>query len=311
MCCSGEGHMALGSGDDKAGKEFSGFRGSMGPANGSTEGIKRSAAYLSAYMNQEEDWSFRENSIRDVTDCGREDAIGALVKALGTAFKRAHASPQGAVSTARGDVDGPKLPLSDPSDPVMELMKKLRAIRNAWTSTSTSSDPAAAIGVLRQLEGLPVDVECLKKTKIALELNHDFWKLHAGSDARERAASLVRKWKVMYRAGQGKGGPSEQRLRIAATDLESAVMYHFRRDRGDEKVAKNTYARKHDTNHFQGALSHQKLTQEVINLLEKEPKLAVAQLEGHEKATDIVKKAGKALQMRDLIRGTKRPHSQI
>eukprot|EP00746_Dinoflagellata_sp_MGD_P016330 gnl/MRDRNA2_/MRDRNA2_136800_c0_seq1.p1 gnl/MRDRNA2_/MRDRNA2_136800_c0~~gnl/MRDRNA2_/MRDRNA2_136800_c0_seq1.p1 ORF type:complete len:302 (+),score=65.63 gnl/MRDRNA2_/MRDRNA2_136800_c0_seq1:68-907(+) len=278
----------------------------MGPANSEESSIKSQASFLASYMNfmtAEEDLSFKESSVKDVTDGGREDAIEALMKAISTAVKRVTANPTASIK------DGATLPIADPTQEVLELVTKLRAVRHAKHDLK---DPAASVGILRKLESLPIDVECLKRTKVALEFNNDFWKHHEDSTTRERVASLVRRWKGMYRAVQGKGTSlSEQRLKVLATDLEAAIMYHFRRDRGDEKVTKNWYARKHDLNHFQTQSGHRSLTQEVICLLEREPRHAVGHLEGSEKAVDIVTKAGKNLQLRDTLRGAKRSHAQI
>mmetsp|Transcript_59670 Transcript_59670/g.194685 ORF Transcript_59670/g.194685 Transcript_59670/m.194685 type:complete len:146 (-) Transcript_59670:101-538(-) len=74
-----------------------------------------------------------------------------------------------------------------------------------------------------------MDSKVLKRTKVALELNSDFWKKSDAPEVRQMVSVLVKEWKNMYRGEQGTAAASKPRvfsqrtLRNAATDLEESA----------------------------------------------------------------------------------------
>jgi len=192
-------------------------------------------------FNAEPDLSFKESSVKDVSDKGRERAAARLQEALEASLQRApspprkkhkvasahSSSPQAAVAAHFGEL---AIPDSEVRAEVTELLSQLREIRE------TRANRALSVDILRQLELKEVSVKCLKTTKIAVELNQPYWRGGmVTEEVRERATSLVRKWRAMYRAEAGTSDAVSEaankqtlsrRCRNVAMDLEEASYAH-------------------------------------------------------------------------------------
>jgi len=176
----------------------------------------------------EDDLTFRESSVKDVTDRGRSQGAGQLQKALEHAMSAAPPKPAPSAQ--------PAAPAQTPEEKQREaelqrgVRELLLALRRSWQEGESAKRTAAAMTVLRQLSGLKVSVACLKATRIAAELNQPCWK---GSDVapevRGLATSLVRDWRAMYRAQEGGSAPAlspavlARKCRTVSMDLEECA----------------------------------------------------------------------------------------
>jgi len=107
---------------------------------------------------------------------------------------------------------------------VETLLRQLVGLRDV---TGSGRD-AAALDALRQLATLPISVHCLKKTKVALELNRPCWRQSQATEIRNTVASVVRRWRTMFKVetGMADGVSSNshaRRCRNLSMDLEEAA----------------------------------------------------------------------------------------
>eukprot|EP00747_Dinoflagellata_sp_TGD_P167355 gnl/TRDRNA2_/TRDRNA2_191598_c0_seq1.p1 gnl/TRDRNA2_/TRDRNA2_191598_c0~~gnl/TRDRNA2_/TRDRNA2_191598_c0_seq1.p1 ORF type:complete len:680 (+),score=117.52 gnl/TRDRNA2_/TRDRNA2_191598_c0_seq1:141-2180(+) len=173
-----------------------------------------------------EDCSFEESSMQDVTDNMRMKAVSKLCLVIEEALRKS--PPPTSTGAALGAL---ALPKAHVQEEVCAILQQLQMIRQAGVIGHADT----AVDALRELELLPVSVSCLKTTKIAAELNHPSWRdTTVPPEARERAASLVRRWRVMFRAeGEGNLADSTHELtrksRNVARDLEESCYDHSQR----------------------------------------------------------------------------------
>lgn len=176
-------------------------------------------------MFAEEDLTFVEGSVKDVTDRGRAMATQKMQRALELAI-----GESSLVETPPkvGAFKGPEA--SEVRHEVRKLLRVLQSCRAGKEGQGEERDELA-LQVVRQLEELPVDVACLKATKVAAELNHQDFRSDSvfPREVRERTAALVKRWRVMYKgvevaAGRRRPDASESRkAKHTATDLEEAA----------------------------------------------------------------------------------------
>lgn len=157
--------------------------------------------------NPADEFSFKESSVKDVTDRGRTQAAGHLKLALEESLKKGASSKKRKSPAVGGD--NPELPCKDSSQveseirgEVKEICRHLKRLREVGGSGASAC--ANATDLIMQLECLPVSVSCLKSTKVAVELNLPYWKSsEAPAAVRGQAKALVRRWRTMYRAEEG------------------------------------------------------------------------------------------------------------
>ena len=148
----------------------------------------------------EPDFTFSESTVKDVSDNGRMRAAAKIQEVLQQVIQTQTAPKTVAISGSAsfGDVE---LPDAEVRGDVKKLLRRLEGVRLGGIS---ATDTEEVVDALRQLEQLPITVTCLKATKIAIELNQPCWKNFGPSgEVRERASSLVRRWRTMYRAEGG------------------------------------------------------------------------------------------------------------
>lgn len=220
--------------------------------------IEFQAKFISNFVaSREDDLTFNERTVRDVSDRGRGKVVNDFMKGLATAFKKAQANRKAEQSAARAAAAAAGQPSSRVIQDVQVQLEALRGIR----ARSETADEASARPPLDQLALLPMDALTLKKTKVAAELNQDYWKLRAAPEVQRLVTSLIHKWRAIYRREED--GPSERTLRNSAVDLEEVA----------HSLAPRTQA-------------YGQLVEAVIRRLS--PELSLKILEGSESAKDIV-----------------------
>ncbi|CAK0810307.1 unnamed protein product [Prorocentrum cordatum] len=203
-----------------------------------------------------EDLTFREASVQDVSDRGREKAAARLKGAFQEVFPRPP-SPERAPAAkrprhapaARGEADDPRLE-AEVRHAVSDIVTHLRLLRKEGSGRPDRGRDEMLLRAMRQLESLPVSVRCLKATKVALELNDPCWRTGAFSaEVRELAAGLVRGWRAMFKAENPSARSSSGASRMSeaawavkcqnvSMDLEGAIYgLQQRSDRYHELVA--------------------------------------------------------------------------
>ncbi|CAK9105192.1 unnamed protein product [Durusdinium trenchii] len=181
--------------------------------------------------NQEDDLSFKTNSVKEVTDHGRSEAIARLQSVLAESpapvkKRKADEIENGANEDDRKIVEALNEAEADLRKNVRTLLAPLKELEKV---AGRSESDAAALAIFRQLRQLNVTVECLKATKIAAELNKPCWRgSQAAPRVRSAATNLIKGWRSMYRAETGKkDGALEasraRQVRIQAVDLEEKV----------------------------------------------------------------------------------------
>jgi len=221
----------------KANNEGAGECGGFRPQVVEGKDFKYALAAIKA-CNREEDFTFRESTVKDVTDKGRQKAATSLQEALEDALQRAPPPPEKEKATAlkcvspgsgADSLSSMAMSGSEIRQEVRSLLKVLqRHHLDGASAGPKEKHDAAVVDALRQLEQLPIDVTCLKSTKIAVELNQKCWQDNQVSEeVRERSAGLVRRWRSMYRA-QGHGlrdssAASTRRARNVSMELEENV----------------------------------------------------------------------------------------
>lgn len=254
--------------------------------------------------NKEEEHAFKENSVKDISDNGR--AIGAarlqevLEHVLRIAAKQG-ALPihdrQAGANISGGMVAGPlgsfEIPEAEVRQEVRVLLQKMRSLRE---DGSLASQAAAMLDIVRQLEHLPISVACLKSTRIAAELNQPCWRgEEASSEVRDRAASLVRRWRTMYRAEDTAAGGSSSSSSAGNGASKASVASHSRRCRNLamdlEESAYGTSQRRH---------GYSMVIEGICELLRRDSQAAQGLLSGSWTCKDFVKRANEAVRRREV-----------
>lgn len=245
----------------------------------------------------EDDLTFREGSVKDVTDRGRTQAASKLESALKQAASAAgrrrsehkpavkrKAEQLGPAAGASSSSSSSSLSAHDKAEEievrreVRVLLERLRGYRAGHQSEFV------AVDALRLLEQIPVTVACLKATKVAAELNLPSWRVEgAPAELRARASSLVRRWRVMYKADED-GGDAAQALppamvarvsRIVSMDLEETAFTHKQR-----------------------TALYAEIVEAICALLEREPTSAVSLLTGSTTTKDFVGRVAESVTVR-------------
>ncbi|OLQ10445.1 hypothetical protein AK812_SmicGene5847 [Symbiodinium microadriaticum] len=109
---------------------------------------------------------------------------------------------------------------------VLALLTPLRDLEQVAGQPESDT---AVLAIFRQLRRLNITTDCLKATRVALELNKPCWRgSKAAAPVRDAATSLIKSWRNMYRAEHGQSSESEEaararQLRLLAVDLEDKV----------------------------------------------------------------------------------------
>nr|ABI14322.1 unknown [Pfiesteria piscicida] len=204
---------------------------SQQPTLDSTKPVERQAKSLTAFFAQEDDLTFKESSVKNISDRGRTRVIDALVEALGVAAAAGEADARRKQRAAAAASESAPAVSAAPQSPpwVLEEVKTLLRSLLHIRTRGRAADILSAANPLTQLAALPIDSNVLKRTKVALELNNDFWKKSDVPEIKNMVAVLVREWKNMFRNEKGAAAARKPRvfsarvLRNAATDLEESV----------------------------------------------------------------------------------------
>jgi len=207
-------------------------------------GFKQQIGALKNSCDAEVDLTFKESTVKDVSDSVRAKSAAKLQEMLAGALKQPPSSKRkasiafngvsasvgaGAAGSSHG---GFELPEPELRLEVKGLVQQLQRLRQDPNCEARS---AAVIDILQQLEQLPITVSCLKATKIGAELNEPCWRTTDNSkEVKGRAAALVRRWRSMYRAENGNtDGVSvaahERRCRNLSMDLEESAYSQVQR----------------------------------------------------------------------------------
>lgn len=177
--------------------------------------------------NPVEDLTFKESSVKDVSDAGRGQGAAKIQRVL-TEVSSALAQPASKRQKTNHGISPQELEVCQE---VCALMQQLQHFRNEGASSVQSK---AVVDVLLLLKTLPINVACLKKTKIAAELNQPFWRGESiSADVQKFASFLVRTWRNMYKAETEDAGPNGMSASILArtlkglsSDLEESIYGH-------------------------------------------------------------------------------------
>lgn len=184
-----------------------------------------------------DDLSFKENSVKCVTDRGRTEGALRLKTALQLAFTKCSAKES--QKPEKVPSDAKKAPIdveeSHTRHEVQKLMRHLQSLEKAGPGAKRDQQ---ALDVLNELKRLPISVGCLKATKVPAELNKPCWKSSQVSEAvREKAALLVHSWRTLYRCqapGSLEGVSAAflpKRAQLLAVELEETIHGQFPRTR--------------------------------------------------------------------------------
>mmetsp|Transcript_93006 Transcript_93006/g.259112 ORF Transcript_93006/g.259112 Transcript_93006/m.259112 type:complete len:275 (+) Transcript_93006:89-913(+) len=178
--------------------------------------------------NAQDDLTFKSNSVKDVSDRGREEGAARLQKALEIALSSdpARASRKRALPAPTSSAE--QLEEVEVRREVRALLTTLQRLREDGPHAKRDE---SAMGVLRQLGDLNVSVACLKATRIAAELNQPSWRgSEVSAEVRQYAAALVKEWRAMYRAETGSLGDEtlspaarSRKCRNLSMDLEACT----------------------------------------------------------------------------------------
>jgi len=190
-----------------------------------------------AACNPDDDLSFKENSVKNITDRGRAEGIARLQRALEESVENAprqrppkrkavEEDPDGLTEAAAANVAAAE---SQCRKDVRALLQPLRELEKVAGTTARNN---AVLDIFRQLRRLSMTVNVLKATKVAAELNKPCWKgTQAAPEVRQAASSIVRSWKTMYRSQSDQAGASDEisdarlskQCRSRSVDLEETV----------------------------------------------------------------------------------------
>mmetsp|Transcript_54662 Transcript_54662/g.159509 ORF Transcript_54662/g.159509 Transcript_54662/m.159509 type:complete len:276 (-) Transcript_54662:34-861(-) len=175
----------------------------------------------------QDDLTFRENSVKDVTDRGRQEGADRMQKALEIAWT-ATPPPKPPGQKALQMTPGPGE--AEEAEVRREVKVHLKTLQRLREEGPTSKRDASVMNVLRQLRDLNVSVACLKATKIAAELNQPCWRGNeVSAELRRYSSSLVKEWRTMYRVETGTPEPAmsaavrSRKSRRISMDLEESA----------------------------------------------------------------------------------------
>lgn len=226
--------------------------------------IESQARFIGNYGAAVDDLTFKESTVRQVTDRGRAKVVSELMQELATQGKKArvaHRADQAAILAQSAAAGEP------PSEAIQEVRAQLATLQGI-RARGKPADIVSARPPLDALSLLSIDAITLKKTKVAAELNQDYWKVRSAPEVKRLAAALVQKWRSAYRREED--GPSERTLRNTASALEESAHSAALRDAG----------------RFGGAQQYNQLIEALLKKLT--PELADGLLEGREVALDLV-----------------------
>mmetsp|Transcript_55846 Transcript_55846/g.104770 ORF Transcript_55846/g.104770 Transcript_55846/m.104770 type:complete len:278 (-) Transcript_55846:108-941(-) len=194
-------------------------------------GFKAQLKALGAY-NQEEDFGFKENSVKEVTDGGRSEGIARLQATLQECAEQLPVPSKKRKALLSGNEDDRKIAEAltaaegELCKNVLALLAPLKELEQVAGQVESEK---AVLAIFQQLKRLNLTSDCLKATRIPLELNKPCWR---GSQAtpmvRNTATALIKSWRTTFRADTGHsteaGVASRKRqLRLLAVDLEDQV----------------------------------------------------------------------------------------
>mmetsp|Transcript_97970 Transcript_97970/g.204365 ORF Transcript_97970/g.204365 Transcript_97970/m.204365 type:complete len:289 (+) Transcript_97970:61-927(+) len=225
-------------------------------------------------VGKTDDLTFKESSIKDVTDRGRGQVVEALMEALEKAINIADEETRRLALVDRQmakNLAGSSQSSSQVPKHVYDEVKSHReALARFRKSGRTVDQPIAEC--LAQLGRLPIDARVLKETKVALELNHEFWRKSPETAVRNYITELVTEWKNKFRAETGnypepkKKVYSQRALKNTATDLEGAAY-----------------------NRVPRLLEYQQVIKAILTRFLEAPKQAVGIMEGGRSSESVVK----------------------
>jgi len=176
----------------------------------------------------QDDFTFREQSVKDVSDRGRAEGAAKMQQVLEDVLSSQRVSPvkQEACKAFR-KCEGPEA--AEVCREVQSLVRVLQGLRKSGGAAASRS--SAALDALRQLDSVNVSVACLKVTKVAVEVNQPCWRGNeASGEIRNLATALVKEWRGMYRAETGQGSTStlnpvilSRRCKTLSMDLEDCA----------------------------------------------------------------------------------------
>eukprot|EP00933_Yihiella_yeosuensis_P048886 TRINITY_DN45342_c0_g1_i1.p1 TRINITY_DN45342_c0_g1~~TRINITY_DN45342_c0_g1_i1.p1 ORF type:complete len:286 (+),score=61.61 TRINITY_DN45342_c0_g1_i1:59-859(+) len=182
----------------------------------------------------EDDLAFKESSVKDISDRGRSEGVLRFQTALEEGLSRSSSQLKGKRKAPEAEEDDGGIAAASASDGKLieaEVRRDVRALmvplRELSQVSPTPSTNAAVLEIFRQLRRLQVSVDCLKATKVAAELNQPCWKGdQVSQEVREAAASLVRRWRSMYKSQASTSDEpkiDERKCRCMAVDLEACT----------------------------------------------------------------------------------------
>ncbi|CAJ1414884.1 unnamed protein product [Effrenium voratum] len=187
-------------------------------------------APVSTLVVTNDDWSFKENSVKEVTDRGRKEGITRLQGVLAECSERAPEPKKRKIKDLDNEDDQKILEALGEAE--LELRRNVKALlaplKELEKHRGEASD-GAALAIFRQLRRLNVTVDTLKATRIAAELNKPCWRgSQASSAVRSAATALIKNWRSMYRSETGQldeksDASKARRVRLLAVDLEEKV----------------------------------------------------------------------------------------
>lgn len=240
-----------------------------------------------AFANREEDLSFKESSVKDVTDKGRSQAA-ALVQNVLEQLLGASATPRpertariegGVLKRKAGQISSEDTPASSSTaapaeeaemrQEVRSAVQELQKIRLAGGARTND-----AIEILHRLDLLPMTISCLKITKIAMEVNQGHWRDNQVAMIRELSRDLVHRWRALFRGETGVPASAVTPAAIGSQRLRTTAMF----------LEESCYTR------IQAVAPYKALMQGVAERLLGDPQMARDLAVGGISAADFVKK---------------------
>lgn len=273
----------------------------LGPGKLKLDGSTSCSAQLRVlqFANAEEDLSFKESSVQDITDKGRIQAAAMVQRVLEQLLGAEAVQPprrtarveDGVLKRKAASAFGPGASSSSSSTAAppdeAEMRQQVRQgsadLQKIRLAGGAKRDDAKEI--MHQLEDLPMTVSCLKITKIAIEVNQGHWRNNQDAIIRDLSRDLLQRWKSLYRAETGASATvtaapiGSQRLRTTSMFLEE-----------------NCYV------HVQKAAQYKGLMEGVAERLQRDPEMARDVAVGRMPAPDFVKKVSDERRWLEAVR---------
>jgi len=243
--------------------------------------------------NQQEDLSFKESSVKDVTDKGRAQAAALLQNVLeqlvgaaavkspertakieGGILKRKASSAFGSAASPSSSSTAAPAEEAEMRQEVRSDLAELQKIRLAGGARTSD-----AIEILHRLDLQEMTISCLKITKIAMEVNQGHWRNNQVAMIRELSGGLVHMWRSLFRgeaaiSQTGIPGTAATPAPIGSQRLRTTAMF----------LEESCYG------HVQTAAPYRALMQGVAEHLLQDPPRARDLAVGGISASDLVKK---------------------